>query len=109
MTYVSCSTAIIAVEGAASLEVGDDSVGYVKISNEVDEEDFFEEALLVAELEDKVVALLIDKDDVDVSDDEVVDDSEDDDVGVNVDVFVVDSDEVIDAAVDVGDVDSRVA
>jgi hypothetical protein len=65
MTYVSCSTAIIAVEGAASLEVGDDSVVYVKISNEVDEEDFFEEALLVAELEDKVVALLIDKDDVD--------------------------------------------
>ena len=91
------------------MEVGDDSVVYVKISNEVDEEDFFEEALLVAELEDKVVALLIDKDDVDVSDDEVVDDSEDDDVGVNVDVFVVDSDEVIDAAVDVGDVDSRVA
>ena len=53
MTYVSCSTAIISVEGAATLVVGDVSVVDVKISNEVDDEDFFD------------VALLIDKDDVD--------------------------------------------
>jgi hypothetical protein len=65
MTYVSCSTAIIAVEGAATLEVGDVSVMDVEVANEVEDEDFFEEALRVAELEDKVVALLIDKDDVD--------------------------------------------
>ena len=37
----------------------------VEVANEVDDNDFFEEALLVAELEDKVVALLVDKDDVD--------------------------------------------
>jgi hypothetical protein len=65
MTYVSCSTAIIAVEGAATLEVGDVSVVDVEVANEVEDEDFFEEALRVAELEDKVVALLIDNDDVD--------------------------------------------
>ena len=47
------------------MEVGDVSVVDVEVANEVEDEDFFEEALLVAELEDKVVALLIDKDDVD--------------------------------------------
>lgn len=47
MTYVSCSTAIIAVEGAATLEVGDVSVVEVEVANEVEDEDFFEEALLL--------------------------------------------------------------
>ena len=37
----------------------------VEVANEVEDEDFFDAALLVAEVEDKVVALLIDKDDVD--------------------------------------------
>lgn len=63
MTYVSCSTAIISVEGAATFEIGDVSVVDVEVANE--DEDFFDEALLVAEVEDKVVALLIDKDEVD--------------------------------------------
>ena len=70
MTYVSCSTAIIAVEGAASLEVGDDSVVDVEVANEVEDEDFFEEVLLV-EVSDFVdaiddEALLFDKDAIDV-------------------------------------------
>jgi hypothetical protein len=69
MTYVSCSTAIISVEGAASLAVGDVSVVDVEVANEVEDEDFFEEVLLV-EVSDFVdaiddEALLIDKDDVD--------------------------------------------
>ena len=51
MTYVSCSTAIISVEGAATFEIGDVSVVDVEVANEV---------------EDKGVALLIDKDDFDV-------------------------------------------
>ena len=63
MTYVSCSTAIISVEGAATFDIGDVSVVDVEVANE--DEDFFDEALLVAEVEDKVVALLFDKDDVD--------------------------------------------
>ena len=50
MTYVSCSIAIISVEGAATFEIGDVSVVDVEVANEV---------------EDKGVALLIDKDDVD--------------------------------------------
>ncbi|MDP4595471.1 MAG: hypothetical protein NWS92_00710 [Crocinitomicaceae bacterium] len=51
MTYVSCSTAIISVEGAATFEIGVVSVVDVEVANEV---------------EDKGVALLIDKDDFDV-------------------------------------------
>ena len=54
MTYVSSSTAIVSVEGAPTLVVGDESVVDVEVANEVDDEDFFD------------VALLIDKDDVDV-------------------------------------------
>ena len=47
------------------MAVGDESVVDVEVANEVEDEYFFEEALRVAELEDKVEALLIDKDDVD--------------------------------------------
>jgi hypothetical protein len=47
MTYVSCSTAIVSVEGAATLEVGDESVVEVEVANEVDDDDFFDEALLL--------------------------------------------------------------
>ncbi|MDP4955488.1 MAG: hypothetical protein NWQ65_05345 [Crocinitomicaceae bacterium] len=65
MTYVSCSTAIISVEGAATFEIGVVSVVDVEVANEVEDEDFFDEALLVAKVEDKVEALLIDKDDFD--------------------------------------------
>jgi len=65
MTYTSCCASIIPVEGAPTLVVGAVSVVDVEVANEVEDEDFFEEALRVAELEDKVEALLIDKDDVD--------------------------------------------
>lgn len=69
MTYVSCSTAIISVEGAPTLVVGDISVVDVEVANEVDDEDFFEEALLLT------------KDDVEVE--EEVDDDVDFDFEVD--------------------------
>ena len=72
MTYVSCSTAIILVVGAVTFEIGDVSVVDVEVANEV---------------EDKGVALLIDKDDVDFDVD--VDFNFDVDVDFEVDKGVV--------------------
>lgn len=63
MTYVSCRTSIISLEGAAALEESDERDVDIEVANEVKDEDFFDEAFLVAKVEDE--ALLIDIDDVD--------------------------------------------
>lgn len=62
MTYVSCCTSIISLEGAAALEERDVDI---EVANEVKDEAFFDEAFLVAKVEDEDEALLIDIDDVD--------------------------------------------
>ena len=70
MTYTSCCASIIPVEGAPTLVVGDESVVEVEVANEVDDDDFFDEALLLTkddvELEEEV------DDDVDVEEDKGV-------------------------------------
>jgi hypothetical protein len=70
MTYTSCCASIIPVEGAPTLAIGAVSVVDVEVANEVEDEDFFEEVLLV-EVSDFVdaiddEALLFDKDAIDV-------------------------------------------
>jgi hypothetical protein len=47
MTYTSCCASIIPVEGAPSLAIGAVSVGDVEVAKEVDDNDFFDEALLL--------------------------------------------------------------
>ena len=47
MTYTSCCASIIPVEGAPTLPIGAVSVVDVEVANEVDDDDFFDEALLL--------------------------------------------------------------
>ena len=47
MTYTSCCASIIPVEGAPTLAIGAVSIVDVEVANEVDDNDFFDEALLL--------------------------------------------------------------